>query len=225
MLVAFYLNLATSFMKTLKNLTLGSIALSSVFLANIAPANAIPSTSTLPGVNIGGTIYNITFQQFVGGGSNNSFNAFYGTNTPPAIPFDFTTEADARDAVTAILAQLALTTVDVTPASDGIGNGFRVAFGATATNYQYVSGNNGSGPFPTALPFFDASRTSTNNFSMVSASPATPVPLESDGWAVLGATAFLGGGMWYKRRRAQAKANLNFVDAPEPAGSVLGKSA
>ena len=38
---------------------------------------------------------------------------------------------------------------------------------------------------------------------------ATPVPLESDAWSVLGATAFLGGGMWYKRRRAQAKANLS----------------
>ena len=39
---------------------------------------------------------------------------------------------------------------------------------------------------------------------------ATPVPLESDAAPILGAVAFMGVGVWWKRRRAQAKADLNF---------------
>ncbi len=39
---------------------------------------------------------------------------------------------------------------------------------------------------------------------------ATPVTLESDAAPILGAVAFMGVGVWWKRRRAQAKADLNF---------------
>ena len=35
---------------------------------------------------------------------------------------------------------------------------------------------------------------------------ATPVPLESDALPVVGATLFMAGGLWWKRKRAQAKA-------------------
>lgn len=35
--------------------------------------------------------------------------------------------------------------------------------------------------------------------------PATPVPLESDALPVLASAAFMAGGMWWKRKRAQAK--------------------
>ncbi|MFN5513792.1 MAG: hypothetical protein ACK5CA_03340 [Cyanobacteriota bacterium] len=41
--------------------------------------------------------------------------------------------------------------------------------------------------------------------------PATPVPIESDALPIVGAAAFMADGIWYKRRRAQAKANLDFL--------------
>ncbi|MFN5515549.1 MAG: hypothetical protein ACK5CA_12615 [Cyanobacteriota bacterium] len=40
---------------------------------------------------------------------------------------------------------------------------------------------------------------------------ATPVPLESDALPIVGAAAFMAGGLWFKRHRAQAKANLDFL--------------
>ncbi len=33
----------------------------------------------------------------------------------------------------------------------------------------------------------------------------TPVPLESDALPIVGAAAFMAGGLWFKRRRSQAK--------------------
>jgi len=48
-------------------------------------------------------------------------------------------------------------------------------------------------------------------------SSATPVPLESDALPILGSVAFLGAGVWFKRRRAQAKANLNFLSSSQAA--------
>ncbi|MFN5513297.1 MAG: hypothetical protein ACK5CA_00710 [Cyanobacteriota bacterium] len=34
---------------------------------------------------------------------------------------------------------------------------------------------------------------------------ATPVPLETDALPVVGSAVFMAGGLWWKRRRAQAK--------------------
>ena len=34
-------------------------------------------------------------------------------------------------------------------------------------------------------------------------STVTSVPLESDQWAVVGAVAFIGGGVWLKRKRSE----------------------
>ena len=44
------------------------------------------------------------------------------------------------------------------------------------------------------------------------AGTATPVPLESDALPVVGAAAFMAGSLWFKRRRAQAKSNLEFLN-------------
>jgi hypothetical protein len=44
---------------------------------------------------------------------------------------------------------------------------------------------------------------------------ATAVPFESDALPIVGAAAFMGSGLWFKRRRAQAKANLNFLNADQ----------
>ncbi|MFN5515554.1 MAG: hypothetical protein ACK5CA_12645 [Cyanobacteriota bacterium] len=44
-----------------------------------------------------------------------------------------------------------------------------------------------------------------------SSSNVTAVPLESDALPIVGAAAFMAGGFWFKRRRAQAKANLDFL--------------
>jgi hypothetical protein len=181
-------------MKIMKKLALGSIALSSAFLANICPAeSATLFESNLLGVNIGGTVFDITFQQFDGGSANNSFNAFYGTGTPPSIAFDFTTQQAASEAVTAILAKLAINPVDVSPAEGSNGNGFRVAFAADASNYQYVSGNNGSGPFGP----FNTGRTSSNTFSMVFVQPAQAVP---EPLTMLGAGTAIAFGVAFKRK-------------------------
>ncbi len=40
---------------------------------------------------------------------------------------------------------------------------------------------------------------------------ATPVPLESDAAPILGSVAFIGAGVWWKRRRTQAKARLELT--------------
>jgi hypothetical protein len=44
---------------------------------------------------------------------------------------------------------------------------------------------------------------------------ATPVPLESDALPIVGSVVFMAGGLWFKRRRAQAKANLEFLTADQ----------
>ncbi|MFN5513170.1 MAG: hypothetical protein ACK5CA_00030 [Cyanobacteriota bacterium] len=44
-----------------------------------------------------------------------------------------------------------------------------------------------------------------------SSSNVTAVPLESDALPIIGAAAFMAGGLWFKRRRTQAKANLDFL--------------
>jgi hypothetical protein len=51
--------------------------------------------------------------------------------------------------------------------------------------------------------FLDGGATTTTitNFS----APATPVPLESDALPVVGAAAFMAGGLWWKKKRAGAK--------------------
>ena len=52
----------------------------------------------------------------------------------------------------------------------------------------------------------------------------TPVPIETDALPILGAVAFMGAGFWFKRRQAQAKANLNFLAPPQGTEPVLEKS-
>jgi hypothetical protein len=49
----------------------------------------------------------------------------------------------------------------------------------------------------------------------ITSGSATPVPLESDALPIVGAAAFMAGGFWFKRRRAQAKADLEFLTADQ----------
>jgi hypothetical protein len=43
-------------------------------------------------------------------------------------------------------------------------------------------------------------------------SSVAAVPLETDALPIMGSVVFMAGGLWFKRRRAQAKANLNFLN-------------
>jgi hypothetical protein len=47
--------------------------------------------------------------------------------------------------------------------------------------------------------------TFSGNDGSITTSSLTPVPLESDALPVLASAAFMAGGMWWKRKRAQAK--------------------
>ncbi|MFM1843295.1 MAG: hypothetical protein RLZZ490_2037, partial [Cyanobacteriota bacterium] len=54
----------------------------------------------------------------------------------------------------------------------------------------------------------------TENFDTVFSanfSEATPVPLESDALPIVGSALFMAGGLWWKKKRAQAKV-AEFVD-------------
>ncbi|MBJ7899905.1 MAG: hypothetical protein GC158_08290 [Cyanobacteria bacterium RI_101] len=52
---------------------------------------------------------------------------------------------------------------------------------------------------------------SVNISGNITSGSATAVPLESDALPIVGSALFMAGGLWYKRRRAQAKANLDFL--------------
>lgn len=66
----------------------------------------------------------------------------------------------------------------------------------------------------TSSPFSSVQRgTGATNNSINFGGTAQAVPLESDALPIVGAAAFMAGGLWWKRRRAQAKTNLNFLTA------------
>ena len=73
--------------------------------------------------------------------------------------------------------------------------------------------------FPSGLSAYDTAATGIPPFANGGSVQGTPVPLESDALPIVGAAAFMAGGMWWKHRRAQAKANLDFL------GVELEKSA
>jgi hypothetical protein len=75
--------------------------------------------------------------------------------------------------------------------------GQNVALSTSSSPSSYVT----RGGFPNSF----------NEFITSGSLTATPVPLESDALPIVGAVAFMAGGMWFKRRRVQAKANLDFL--------------
>jgi hypothetical protein len=82
------------------------------------------------------------------------------------------------------------------PISGTLTTGDRIGFSVGGT--EYLITNFGV--------FQDGGFFSQGNFS------ATPVPLESDALPIVGSVVFMAGGLWFKRRRAQAKANLEFLN-------------
>ncbi|MBJ7901507.1 MAG: hypothetical protein GC158_16675 [Cyanobacteria bacterium RI_101] len=73
-----------------------------------------------------------------------------------------------------------------------------------------LSNSGGSVSINTASSIYGIVNGSTSPVSAGSLQ-GTPVPLESDALPIVGAAAFMAGGLWFKRRRAQAKANLDFL--------------
>lgn len=168
-----------------------TLSLAALSLAFSAPAEAII-------VNVSGTNYKVT--TFFGNYTNN-VNRFSSTEMPW-----FGNQ---------LLAQtFASTLFPITPTPNGglPGNvgGNSPFFAWNVTNptsgaVQYVY-TNFSGVLQGAFP--SSTGTSIGNIRNYAVAQAVvAVPIENDALPVVGSALFMAGGMWWKRKRAQAKAN------------------
>lgn len=116
-----------------------------MLLSLSALSHASLVTSTLNGVTIGGTSYDVTFTQDSDG--LNSFNDLFGVGSSPTLTF--TSSGDALAAVAAVVAAANSSSFDVSPG--GWGNGFGLAYALDASAFSYVTAfagsNNTFGPF------------------------------------------------------------------------------
>jgi len=169
----------------MKKILLGMASM--LFISN---SYAAIMTTDLGNVDILGTTYYVQFIQDDQGYDANSYNAIN-----PGLTF--TTEADAAAAVNAILAATDAS-FDFTPAAWSDYNSFRVAYAATATTYDYLTGGY---EFPSpAGPFvgYDANGGNLFSFAVFSAARDVPAPASL---ALLGLGLI---GVSFSRRRKAA---------------------
>lgn len=128
-------------------------------------ANAALVTSTMTTVDIGGTLYDVTFHQDDSGLT--SFNDVYGTAAAPAL--DFPTLGSAGIAMTDIIAAMPAT-FDVTPASTL--QAFLIAYVVDAANVNVIT----SASFPPPIAG-TLSRDTATTASWATATPSeVPAP-------------------------------------------------
>ena len=139
-----------------------------MLLSLSALSHASLVSSTLTGVNIGGTSYDVTFTQDNSDGSN-SFNDIYGVGSSPTLTF--TNSGDALTAIRAVVAAATSQSFDVSPG--GTGNGFALAYAYDASTFSYVTAFTGQNT--THGPFTGTSRTAALGGAFVTFT-ATQVP-------------------------------------------------
>lgn len=124
--------------------------LSLALLGGASHAGAALVNRTLTGVQIGSSIYDVTFVQ--DSDSRTSFNNVFGTGSPS---LTFTTQADAFAAATAVRAAADALNLDVTPANDFSFtwfNAFNLPFAFTPTEFSFFSAWSDDPGFPLTPP-------------------------------------------------------------------------
>lgn len=168
----------------------GALSLTALSLVFSAPAEAINWNWTYTQTNPG-TI-----------NAGNGSGTFTSTDAPPGGPFTITAITGSfanLGSITSLIGSggfggnnnLILNSGQLTTGTGG------VSFVAGGTNYKL------SNPSGTIYLLQPTSGGSIGTFSATQ--QATPVPLESDALPILGSVAFMAGGLWWKRKRAQAK--------------------
>ncbi|MFN5514154.1 MAG: hypothetical protein ACK5CA_05235 [Cyanobacteriota bacterium] len=170
-------------MKNLLTPLVGAASLTALSLAFSAPAEAVL-------VNVGGTDYDL-----------GTYTGSYNDNIANACPSESCLTTTPWWGNNALATQLATALAGVSipggglPGNDGGTSGPYFAWGFSSGNVQTVVYNT------TFSGVVGVPRNPATTFNY-----AVPVPLESDALPVVGAAAFMAGGLWWKKKRAGAKA-------------------
>ena len=166
---------------------LGSLSLAALSLAFSAPAEAVVIA------NVGGTNYEVT-----------TFNGTYDANisrfSVNEMPW-WGNKALAESFATALWTIAPLPNGGL-PGNDSVGPFF--AWQEDANVSFVAAGINGGG-------LLSATTSSSIAFNYAVAQ-AVPVPFESDALPVVGATLFMAGGLWWKKKRNQTKDKLDSLN-------------